>query len=152
MTDYDLLVKQFESLTADVGSIVSNLANTVALVYHSLDDVSWAGFYIVDGDRLLLGPFQGKTACTVIPKGKGVCGTSWAEDRTVLVKDVSDFPGHIACDSESRSEIVVPIHKNGDVWGVLDIDSYRLERFDENDLIGLEQLVESFETEMEAIM
>ncbi len=124
---------------------MTGLSNAAALLWDSLEDINWAGFYIIKDGHLLLGPFQGKPACTVIEVGKGVCGTAVAEDRTQLVKNVHEFPGHIACDSASNSEIVVPIHEDGKVVAVLDIDSPLLERFDENDKEGLEAFVRKLE-------
>ncbi|MBQ3918405.1 MAG: GAF domain-containing protein, partial [Oscillospiraceae bacterium] len=110
--------------------------------------INWAGFYLIEDGRLVLGPFQGNTACVEIPLGKGVCGTAAAEDRTVLVPDVHLFAGHIACDSASRSEIVIPVYINGRLIGVLDIDSPILSRFDDNDRIGLERTVRAAEAEL----
>ena len=144
--DYDLLAKQLESLTGKVPYEVTNLSNAAALLWETLADINWAGFYkMVDG-QLILYPFQGKPACTRIPVGRGVCGTAVAEDRTQLVADVHEFPGHIACDSASNSEIVVPIHVDGEIWGVLDIDSPYLNRFTETDRAGLEAFVQVLET------
>ena len=140
MENYDLLAKQLNSLLEGVDKEVSKLANVSAFLFNSLEDVSWLGFYLVDKDCLYLGPFQGKVACTVIPVGKGVCGTSIARKETILVSNVHEFPGHIACDSESNSEIVIPIYKNKDIYGVLDIDSKSLNRFSELDRIGLEKI------------
>ena len=145
MTDYDSLCAQLSSLTDGVPYPIANLANASALLYDQLPGLNWAGFYLVEGDILVLGPFQGKTACIVIPKGRGVCGTAWAEEKTQLVKNVHEFPGHIACDSASNSEIVVPLYKNGAVIGVLDIDSPLLARFDENDRLGLERFARILE-------
>ena len=138
MTDYAVLNAQLAALTEGVPHPVSNLANASALLWQGLPDLNWAGFYLLEGKKLVLGPFQGKTACIEIPLGKGVCGTAAAEDRTLLVPDVLSFRGHIACDSASRSEIVVPLHKNGAVCGVLDIDSPSFDRFTEADREGLE--------------
>ena len=147
--DYDLLAKQLESLTGNVPYEVTNLSNAAALLWETLADINWAGFYkMVDG-QLILYPFQGKPACTRIPVGRGVCGTAVAEDRTQLVADVHEFPGHIACDSASNSEIVVPIHVGGAIWGVLDIDSPYLNRFSEMDRAGLEAFVQVLETVLE---
>jgi len=123
---------------------VANAANLAALVYHSLPDLNWAGFYWRRQDELVLGPFQGKPACVRIAIGKGICGTSARDKRTVVVPDVDKFPGHIACDSASRSEIVVPVMRTIDVLGVLDVDSPSLGRFDKDDAIGLEELVSLF--------
>ena len=145
MTDYTLLCSQLRALTEGVPHFVANLANASALLWHSMEDLNWAGFYLMEGGQLVLGPFQGKTACIEIPVGKGVCGTAAARRTTQLVPDVHAFPGHIACDSASNSEIVVPILKNGEVVAVLDIDSPSLNRFDETDRAGLEQFVRVLE-------
>ena len=142
MQDYKLLAKQLTSLLEGVNNQISKLANTSAFLYNSLNDVSWVGFYLLDKDYLYLGPFQGKVACTVIPVGKGVCGTCVKENKTILVKNVHEFPGHIACDSESNSEIVLPIYKDNKLVMVLDIDSKSLNRFDESDKDGLEIITE----------
>lgn len=146
MTDYELMAAQLRSLTEGTEWVITNLANASALIWESLDDINWAGFYIMRNGRLELGPFQGKTACTVIALDKGVCGAAAREDKTQLVEDVHQFPGHIACDSASNSEIVVPIHKDGAVWGVLDIDSPLTGRFTAHDQTGLEQLVRIIES------
>ena len=147
--NYDLLARQLQSLTANVPYEITNLSNASALLWETLADINWAGFYkMVDG-ALILYPFQGKPACTRIQVGRGVCGTAVAEDKTQLVPDVHQFPGHIACDSASNSEIVVPIHVNGEIWGVLDIDSPELNRFDEADKVGLEGFVRALETLLE---
>ena len=148
MTDYRLLCQQLRSLIHGVPHPIANLANASALLYETLPVLNWAGFYLLEGDTLVLGPFQGKTACIEIPVGKGVCGTAVAEDRTQLVKDVHLFPGHIACDSASNSEIVVPIRAGGAITGVLDIDSPLLARFDETDQAGLEDFVRILEEEL----
>ena len=121
------------------------LSNASAILYDGMDDLNWAGFYLMNEGALLLGPFQGKVACVRIEIGRGVCGTAVAEDKTQLVKNVHEFPGHIACDSASNSEIVVPIHSGGKIVGVLDIDSPSLGRFDEEDRIGLEGFVKVLE-------
>ena len=139
-TDYELLISQAAALVEGVSWPIANLANVSALLYHALEDVNWAGFYLKEGDRLLLGPFQGKVACVEIPLGRGVCGTAALEDATQLVPDVHCFEGHIACDSASHSEIVIPIHRDGDLYGVLDIDSPLKGRFTEEDREGLEKL------------
>ncbi len=158
MTDYEMMAKQLESLSGGVDWDITVLSNAAALLWDSLEDINWAGFYLVRGGRLELGPFQGKPACTVIEFGKGVCGTAVAEDRTQLVKNVHEFPGHIACDSASNSEIVVPIHygvseetgaaahTSTAIYGVLDIDSPLLGRFTEEDRAGLEAFVRTLET------
>ena len=141
MVNYDSLCAQLTALTQDVPHPVSNLANAAALLWQELPDINWAGFYLTENDLLYLGPFQGKPACIEIPFGKGVCGTAAAANATQLVPDVHAFPGHIACDGASNSEIVVPIRKDGAVWGVLDIDSPKFGRFTEFDRTGLEQFV-----------
>lgn len=138
MTDYSLLLSQARALTEGVEHTISNLSNLSALLYDTLEDINWAGFYILEGSTLVLGPFQGCPACVEIPLGRGVCGTAAREDRTVVVPDVHAFPGHIACDSASRSEIVIPLRVSDRVWGVLDIDSPSPDRFDESDREGLE--------------
>ena len=145
MTDYKLMNSQLMSLSEGVGWDITILSNAAALLWDSLEDINWAGFYLMRGGRLELGPFQGKTACTVIETGKGVCGTAAAEDRTQLVPDVHEFPGHIACDSASSSEIVVPIHADGKIYGVLDIDSPSPGRFTESDRDGLEMFTRTLE-------
>ena len=144
-TDYEILHEQAKALMEGVPYFTANLANIAALLYDSLDDINWAGFYLTEGEQLILGPFQGKPACVVIPWGKGVCGTAAALDKTQLVPNVHEFSGHIACDSASRSEIVIPLHKNGRVAGVLDIDSPSFSRFSENDKAGLERLTSLLE-------
>lgn len=140
-TNYEQLNAELSALVAGIPYETANLANASALLWQHLDGINWAGFYkMVDG-HLVLGPFQGKPACIEISVGRGVCGTAVAEDRTQLVYDVHQFPGHIACDSASNSEIVVPIHVGGRIWGVLDIDSPTVGRFKEEDQSGLEQFV-----------
>ena len=141
MTDYGTLNAQLSVLVGGVPHRIANLANAAALLYHSLDGLNWAGFYLLEGDALVLGPFQGRPACIEIPVGRGVCGTTVAEGRTQLVPDVHQFPGHIACDSASNSEIVVPIRADGKIVGVLDLDSPHLGRFTEEDQAGLEEFV-----------
>jgi len=145
MVNYDLLCSQLAALTEGVPHETANLANASALLWQSLDRINWAGFYKMENGILVLGPFQGKPACIEIPVGRGVCGTAVAEAATQLVYDVHEFPGHIACDSASNSEIVVPIHVNGEIWGVLDIDSPFVGRFTEEDKVGLEQFVKILE-------
>ena len=125
------------------------MANASALLYQSMADLNWAGFYLMRGGRLTLGPFQGRTACIHIPPGKGVCGTAAARDATLRVANVHEFPGHIACDGASNSEIVVPIHSGGRVAGVLDIDSPRLDRFSEADQAGLEAFARALERRLQ---
>ena len=144
-TDYTLLLAQAKSLTEDVPPFIANLANIAALIYNTLPDINWAGVYLAEENELILGPFQGKPACVVIPWGRGVCGTAAARDETQLVPNVHEFSGHIACDSASNSEIVIPLHKNGRVVGVLDIDSPSFSRFSENDKNGLEALASFLE-------
>jgi GAF domain-containing protein len=141
---YRDLEQQLAALLAEEPDLIANAANMAALIYHGLPDLNWAGFYFRDGAELMLGPFQGKPACVRIPFGKGVCGTAAARGATVLVPDVHDFPGHIACDPASRSELVVPLIENGGVLGVLDLDSPLPGRFDERDRDGCEQLVALF--------
>ena len=143
--NYQTLVKQIQALTEGVPYLTANLANTAAAIWEAMEGINWAGFYILEEGKLVLGPFQGKPACIEIPVGRGVCGTAVAEKATQLVYDVHQFPGHIACDSASNSEIVVPIYKDGTVWGVLDIDSPSIGRFTEEDRIGMEQLVRLLE-------
>ena len=148
MTDYKLLENQLESLIEDTEWSISMLANASALIWDALEDINWAGFYIMRNGRLELGPFQGKVACVSIDIGKGVCGTAVMEDKTQLVPDVHKFPGHIACDSASNSEIVIPVHSGGIIYGVLDIDSPLKGRFTEDDRKGLETLVKVIEAHM----
>ena len=127
-------------MVEDEPNLIANLSNLSSLIHFTFG-FWWTGFYFVDGEQLVLGPFQGPLACTRIPYGKGVCGTAWKDGRTLVVPDVEQFPGHIACSSESRSEIVVPIFKNGKVWAELDIDSKERNTFDEIDKQWLEQIV-----------
>lgn len=143
--DYSAVCAQLKALTDGVPYEVANLANASALLWQELADINWAGFYKMKDGALVLGPFQGKPACIRIPVGRGVCGTAVAQDRTQLVPDVHQFPGHIACDCASNSEIVIPIHVNGEIWGVLDIDSPEFDRFSESDQSGLTQFVEILE-------
>ena len=139
--DYSELGRTLSALMEDVPYQISNLSNASALLWQMLPEINWVGFYKRVGDKLILGPFQGKPACIGIPMGRGVCGTAARQCRTVRVANVHEFPGHIACDSASQSEIVVPIHQDGHVVGVLDIDSPALSRFDETDELYLVQLV-----------
>lgn len=139
-TNYKLLIEQAEALIRGVPHATANLANVSALLYTTLEGVNWAGFYLLEDGKLVLGPFQGKPACIEIPLGKGVCGTAAAEDRTQVVPDVHLFPGHIPCDCASLSEIVVPLHAGGRVVGVLDVDSPIRDRFSAEDREGLERL------------
>ena len=140
-TNYDLVSVQLAALTEGIPYETANLANASALLWQEMENINWVGFYKMTDGALVLGPFQGKPACIRIPVGKGVCGTAVAEDRTQLVYNVHDFPGHIACDGASNSEIVLPIHVNGEIWGVLDIDSPEIGRFTEYDREGLEKVV-----------
>ena len=145
MTNFDTVAAQLAALTEGIPYEVANLANASALLWQEMEGINWAGFYkMVDG-ALVLGPFQGKPACIRIPVGKGVCGTAVVEDKIQLVYDVHQFPGHIACDCASNSEIVLPIHVNGEIWGVLDIDSPHVGRFTEADRDGLSKFVEVLE-------
>ncbi|XZF15312.1 GAF domain-containing protein [Chitinophagaceae bacterium MMS25-I14] len=137
---YESVVPQIAALTTYETDLVANLANAVAALKEQFGWF-WVGFYLVKGDELVLGPFQGPVACTRIKKGKGVCGTSWQEAKTLIVPDVEAFPGHIACSSLSKSEIVVPVIRNGEVVGVLDVDSDALDQFDTTDQQYLEQIV-----------
>lgn len=143
--DYEALCAQLQALTDGVPYEIANFANAAALLWEFLPEINWAGFYLMTDGALVLGPFQGKPACIRIPVGKGVCGRAAQERRTLLVPDVHAFPGHIACDCASRSEIVVPLFKNGDVCGVLDIDSPYEGRFDEADQAGLEKFARILE-------
>lgn len=138
MTDYELLCEQLRSLGESERHWLPLLSNASALLFDALPELNWAGFYLLEGGSLLLGPFQGKPACIRIPLGKGVCGTAAARDETLRVADVHAFPGHIACDCASNAEIVVPLHRDGAVIGVLDIDSPLLDRFSAEDQAGLE--------------
>ena len=131
-------------MVKDETNLIANLSNLSSLIHFTFN-FWWTGFYFVDGQQLVLGPFQGPLACTRIPYGKGVCGTAWKEGRTIVVPDVEQFPGHIACSSESRSEIVVPIFKDGKVWAELDIDSKEFNTFDEIDKQWLELLIKNLE-------
>ncbi|WP_250474706.1 GAF domain-containing protein [Caballeronia sp. GAFFF1] len=144
-THYDDLLQQARSLIGDEADFIANAANFSSLVYHSLPDINWAGFYLFDGDELVVGPFQGKPACVRIALGRGVCGTAARERKTQVVPDVEAFPGHIACDSASRSEIVVPlVGSDGTLIGVWDVDSPVPGRFDEEDARGMEALCAEF--------
>lgn len=146
MNDYELMKRQLESITEGIDDNISNLANAASILFNSMTDINWAGFYILKGDTLMLGPFMGQPACVAIPMGRGVCGTSAITKETVLVPDVHQFPGHIACDAASRySEIVVPLIVEGELFGVLDIDSPSLERFSQEDKVGLETFANALE-------
>lgn len=145
MTDYHAIHTALKGLIDGVPHKIANLANASALLWQMLEDINWAGFYLMEEGKLVLGPFQGKPACIEIPLGKGVCGTAAAEKKTQLVSDVHTFPGHIACDCASNSEIVVPILAGGEVRAVLDIDSPSFGRFTEEDREGLESFVRILE-------
>jgi len=138
---YAEIAAQVQALTAGERDLIANLANTVSLIYHSLPDLNWAGFYLLKDGELVVGPFQGKPACVRIAMGKGVCGTAAARRSPVIVANVHEFDGHIACDSASNSEIVLPILRGGELIGVLDLDSPKFGRFDAQDQAGLEKIV-----------
>lgn len=137
---YQALIPQIKGLLTGENNLIANLANTTAALKEQFGWF-WVGFYLVDQNELVLGPFQGPVACTRIQKGRGVCGSSWKEGKTLIVPDVEKFPGHIACSSLSKSEIVVPLVKDGLIWGVLDVDSSEYDQFDETDQLYLEQIV-----------
>jgi GAF domain-containing protein len=145
MTDYNILAQQIKALAEDEPYFVPVLSNASALIYDNMENLNWAGFYLMDEGSLVLGPFQGKVACIRIPLGRGVCGTAAGEDKTMVVPNVHKFAGHIACDGASNSEIVIPIHRNGEVIGVLDIDSPIFDRFADEDQEGLEAFVRALE-------
>ena len=144
-TNYSTLAEQLKALTEGIPYETANLANAAALLWQELTDINWAGFYKMEGGKLVLGPFQGKVACVMIPVGRGVCGTAVAQDAIQLVHDVHQFPGHIACDCASNSEIVVPIHVDNRIWGALDVDSPYVGRFTKEDQVGLEAFVQVLE-------
>jgi GAF domain-containing protein len=137
---YRALIPQIKGLVSGEPDLVANLANIAAALKEQFD-FFWVGFYLVKADELVLGPFQGPVACTRISKGRGVCGASWAQANTIIVPDVENFPGHIACSSISKSEIVIPLFKNNEVWGVLDVDSDQFNSFDETDAQFLQEIV-----------
>ena len=145
MVNYDFLCQQLQALTEGIPYKIANLANASALLWQELPQINWAGFYLMEDGALVLGPFQGKTACIRIPVGKGVCGTAVAENASQLVPDVHAFPGHIACDSASESEVVIPIRNGEEIYGVLDIDSPVKGRFTQEDLAGLTRFVQVLE-------
>ena len=149
MTDYEVLRKQVSGLLTEEPYYVAAMSNISSVLKDALPDINWAGFYILRGSRLVVGPFQGKPACIHIGIGSGVCGCCVRQDRTIAVADVHTFPGHIACDSASNSEIVIPIHCGGRVAAVLDIDSPLLDRFSEEDRTGLESIVSLMEKMLE---
>lgn len=139
---YELLIKQAKAIVEDERDFIANMANISALLFYSMENINWAGFYLLkEKDELVLGPFQGKPACVRIKVGSGVCGTAVAQKKTLIVPDVHKFPGHIACDSASNSEIVVPMMKDHRILGVLDIDSPKFDRFSQVDQQGLEKIV-----------
>ena len=145
MTEYTELSENLKAISENVKYNISILSNASSLIWEYMDLLNWCGFYLFEDGKLILGPFQGKVACTEIQLGKGVCGTTAVKDETILVEDVHSFDGHIACDSASNSEIVVPIHKDGALYGVLDIDSPVLARFTAEDKSGLELTVKALE-------
>ena len=149
MTEYAELSENLKVISENVKYNISILSNASALIWEYMDRLNWCGFYLIEDDKLILGPFQGKVACTEIQMGKGVCGTAAIKDETILVEDVHSFDGHIACDSASNSEIVVPIHKDGVLFGVLDIDSPVPARFTAEDKNGLELAVSVLEEVLE---
>lgn len=140
---YRNLCREMQALIS--GHKIADLSNAAALIYNALSDLNWAGFYLKEGDILVLGPFQGKPACIEIPVGRGVCGTAAIMNETLVVENVHEFAGHIACDGASNSEIVIPLRVNGEVTGVLDIDSPIFSRFDDKDKAGLEELAKIIE-------
>ena len=142
---YDLLIEQAKSLIEGSKNFISSFANVSALLFDELGDVNWVGFYLVEDNNLVLGPFQGKIACSFIPYGKGVCGTCLEKKQSIVVDDVHKFAGHIACDSRSNSEIVIPLFKHNEVFALLDIDSELFARFDNEDKAGLEKIVKVLE-------
>lgn len=150
-TDYEELnlnlISLIHGFDKDDANFIANLANAAALLAQNLPGINWVGFYLVRGDKLMVGPFQGKPACREIMMGRGVCGTAWEKDEPQLVPDVHEFPGHIACDENSKSEIVIPLHKDGKVVGVLDIDSPELNRFSAGDAMGLSGFAKIIESE-----
>ncbi|MFQ3854108.1 GAF domain-containing protein [Staphylococcus parequorum] len=147
-TNYDLLQKQVASLIEDESNLIAILSNVSALLNDSLDQINWVGFYLIENNELILGPFQGHPACVHIAIGKGVCGTAVETNESQLVEDVNAFPGHIACDANSKSEVVVPIHKGNQVIGVLDIDAPIINRFSNTDKIALEEIVSIIEQQI----
>lgn len=149
---YQLLNQQAQALIEHETDLIANMANLSALLFNQLPDLNWAGFYIMRSGELVLGPFQGQVACVRIPVGKGVCGTAVATGQVQLVTDVHEFPGHIACDAASNSEIVLPLRHKGEIIAVLDIDSPLLARFDIDDQAGLTQLISLFEQHLAATL
>ena len=147
-TNYNLLGKQLASLIEDETNLIAILSNTSVLLNDNLDQINWVGFYLIENNELILGPFQGHPACVHISIGKGICGTAVANNQTQLVDDVNTFPGHIACDANSKSEIVVPIHVDNEIIGVLDIDAPITQRFSKGDQQGLEEIVSILEHQL----
>lgn len=145
---YQSLNEQVAAIISSETDVIANMANVSAILFDALDYVNWAGFYRMQDNELVLGPFQGKVACIRIPVGRGVCGTAVSENQTQLIDDVHQFSGHIACDAASNSEIVIPVRKNGEVIAVLDIDSINYSRFDEEDKAGLEKTVNLLEQQI----
>lgn len=145
---YELINAQVQALISGESDMIANMANIAAVLFNNLEQVNWAGFYLYKQEQLVLGPFQGQPACIRIPMGKGVCGTAASRRETMVVMDVHEFAGHIACDAASNSEVVVPIVVNDQLIGVLDIDSPITERFDNDDRVGLEMLVSIFEASL----
>ena len=143
--EYEIILKQVDAIISDESDVIANMANISALLFESLNDVNWVGFYRVISQELVLGPFQGKVACIRIPLGKGVCGTAVTEAKTIRVADVHQFSGHIACDANSNSEIVIPITINNEIIAILDVDSPKYERFDQDDQTGLENIINVFQ-------
>ncbi|ALN76666.1 GAF domain-containing protein [Staphylococcus agnetis] len=144
-TNYDILIRQLDALLTGETDLIANLSNTSALLNESLEQINWVGFYLIKNDALILGPFQGKPACVHIKVGSGVCGTAVKQNAVQRVSDVNAFPGHIACDANSQSEIVIPIQKDGEIIGVLDIDAPIKDRFNKEDELGLIKVVEILE-------
>ncbi len=151
MTNYRELTLQVSGLISGVPHLIANLANASAALWEALPDINWVGFYLLEGDTLVLGPFQGRPACIEIAPGRGVCGAAVAAGQTQLVPDVHAFPGHIACDAASRSEVVVPLRARGEIVAVLDVDSPLPGRFTEADRAGLEQVAAALERELEPL-
>ena len=144
-SDYKMMCRQIRSLAEISDHYMPVLANASAILYEGMDNLNWAGFYLTEEEHLILGPFQGKFACVRIEKGKGVCGTAYETDHTQVVADVHQFPGHIACDSASNSEIVIPLHSKGKVIAVMDIDSPLFDRFSKEDVEGLSEFARTLE-------
>lgn len=151
LSDYQALTSSFDALLSGEKHLISVLSNTAAFLNSNISSLSWVGFYLVKGKTLILGPFQGGVACSWIEYGKGVCGDAWQQDKTILVDDVSQYDGYIACDAITQSEIVIPVKVNGKVYAVLDIDSVELARFSVDDQKGLESLVSVLQNHLERI-